>query len=82
MLVKRKGDKQDSIDRRLKEVQRLEASTVVLKAAKKVEKAWRSRSSVPTCPHCHEAIFPEDGFGGTQVNKKMAIERRKFKDKQ
>ncbi len=47
-------------------------------AARKVEKAWRSQTMVPACPHCHEAIFSTDGFGGAQVNKKMAIEKRKF----
>jgi hypothetical protein len=52
-----------------------------LLAARKVEEAWRSRTMVPACPHCGDAIFPEDGFGGTRLNKKMALERRKFRKK-
>lgn len=47
-----------------------------LRAAVKVEKAWRSRTMVPTCPHCHEAIFPEDGFGGSATNRQIALARR------
>ena len=47
-----------------------------LRAAAKVEKAWRSRSMVPACPHCHAPIFPEDGLGGIQVNRKIALARR------
>ena len=54
---------------------------VRLKAAVRAQEAWRSRSMVPTCPHCHEAIFPEDGFGGSAINKKTALEQRSFKAK-
>lgn len=53
------------------------AKHLVLNAAQKVEKAWRSRSMVPSCPHCHEAIFPEDGFGGAMTNREIALRRRK-----
>jgi hypothetical protein len=55
------------------------AKDISLLAAQKVEKAWRSRSMVPTCPHCHEAIFPQDGFGGSATNRAMAIRRREIK---
>jgi hypothetical protein len=50
--------------------------TVGLRAAQRVERAWRSRTMVPTCPHCDAAIFPTDGFGGSMVNKKFAEHRR------
>lgn len=49
--------------------------TVVLRAAQRVQSAWRSRTMVPTCPHCGEGIFPEDGFGGSAINKEMALRR-------
>ena len=52
------------------------AKNISLLAAKKVERAWRSKSMVPTCPHCHEAIFPTDGLGGGSVNKALALRRR------
>jgi hypothetical protein len=45
-------------------------------AAQVVESAWRSRSMVPVCPHCSEAIFATDGLGRSQVNKQMAERRR------
>lgn len=52
--------------------------TVVLRAAKRVEEAWRRRNMAPTCPHCHVAILPEDGFGSSgSVNKEMELARRK-----
>ena len=48
-------------------------------AARKIEKDWRSRRWVPTCPHCDEAIFPQDKFGSKP--KEREIEARKFKSK-
>lgn len=54
-----------------------------LTAAIKVEKAWRSRSMVPCCPHCGVAIFPEDGLGDSMVDKQIAHtwreKRKQFK---
>jgi ribosomal protein S27E len=49
---------------------------VHLIAARRVEKAWRSRTMVPTCPHCSEPIFPQDGFGRSAVNRAIAERRR------
>jgi hypothetical protein len=49
----------------------------LLKALDNLNKAWRSRGMVPCCPHCHEAIFPEDGLGGSMLNKEIALARRK-----
>jgi hypothetical protein len=50
--------------------------TLILRAAQKAESAWRSIKSVPTCPHCHEAIFATDNFGSSSTNKEMALRRR------
>ena len=52
---------------------------VVLLAAKKIEKAWRSRSTVPACPHCHKAILPTDRFGSITLNKVLELKRRAIK---
>ena len=66
------------LENRRKTVEELESKTVVLKAAKAVERAWRQRSMVPCCPHCHRAIFPTDGFPGrSSVNKQMELARRR-----
>jgi hypothetical protein len=50
----------------------------LLKATRTLDSVWRSKM-LPTCPHCKEAIAPEDGFGRFNVNRKMEMERRKFK---
>lgn len=50
----------------------------LLKATKQVDHAWRSKKSVPCCPHCHKAILPEDDFGSWMINKEDELTRRKF----
>lgn len=59
----------------------VEKKTLHLKAAQKVEMAWRSRTMAPTCPHCSEAIYPTDGFGSAMINKEIADRRRASKVK-
>jgi hypothetical protein len=54
-----------------------EQKTLHLRAAQEVEQAWRSRTMVPTCPHCNEAIFAGDGFGRSTMSRDMAERRRK-----
>ncbi len=46
-----------------------------LVAAKAVEEAWRG-GMAPCCPHCHDAILPEDGLGGMRVNRQIVLTRR------
>ncbi|MGH8431457.1 MAG: hypothetical protein ACREUF_13750 [Solimonas sp.] len=53
-----------------------EQKTLHLKAAQRVEAAWRSRTMVPTCPHCGEGISATDGLGGGMVNKQIDERRR------
>lgn len=52
------------------------AREVHLIAAKEVEKAWRSRTMVPSCPHCHRGIFPQDGFGKSLISREIENRRR------
>lgn len=47
------------------------ATIIHLIAARKVERAWRHHTMLPTCPHCHRGIAPTDGFGDGMVNKKI-----------
>ncbi len=72
---------QSDLRRRLEELKELETRSEkgLLKAVRRVDHAWRSKKMVPTCPHCDEAIFPEDGFGSSMVNKQMALESQKFR---
>ena len=52
------------------------AAKLHLIAARVVEKAWRSHSMVPCCPHCGEGINAKDGFGETLVSKRIDEARR------
>ena len=61
------SDWKDSITHREQIVAEAEKRTVVLRAAQKVEEAWRRRKFNPCCPHCHKPIGPEDGFGREQM---------------
>jgi len=70
-----------NLEARKRELAELEerAGKHILRATRLVDEAWRSKTMVPVCPHCKQAIFPEDGFGGHQVDKKTEIEKRRFK---
>lgn len=52
------------------------AKGVHLRAAQRVEKAWRSRTMAPVCPHCREPILATDGFGSINVSREIALRRR------
>lgn len=79
MLVERWGRLQDRADAQQQALAEAAGKTVELRAAQRVERAWRSRSMVPSCPHCNEAIFPADGFGGSMVNREIALRRKAMK---
>lgn len=71
-----------AVEERIKRYREAEKHTLISRAAKEMDKVWRSRSMAPTCPHCHAAILPEDvasGVGG--VNKEMEVRRRAAKAK-
>lgn len=82
-LVRYWEDATAGLRRRQEEIAALErrVDAGLLKATRNVDHAWRSKKMVPTCPHCHEAIFPEDGFGTSMTNKQMALEARRFKSR-
>jgi hypothetical protein len=69
----------DTLIRREEALKEAAEKSIHTKAAQDVEKAWRSRTMVPYCPHCSEAIFPTDGFGRGLVNKAIALRRREAK---
>lgn len=76
MLVSRLAKLQRHIDIQSKAVAEAMEKTITLRAAQRVERAWRSRSIAPTCPHCDEAIFATDGFGSSSISKEIALRRR------
>jgi hypothetical protein len=55
----------------------MEAS-LVSRAAKKVDEAWRGRGLVPACPHCHRGLLPEDfADGAALISREMETARRR-----
>ncbi len=47
-----------------------------LKAAKTMERTWRSRQMLPCCPHCHRGITPEDMQRASSVDRDFELARR------
>ncbi|MFT0167510.1 hypothetical protein ACLKMY_00580 [Paraburkholderia mimosarum] len=56
-----------------------QARDLHLTAAQRVERAWRSRTMVPCCPHCGEGIRATDGLGETSINRSIDDRRRAAK---
>ncbi len=52
---------------------------VVLKAAKRIEGAWRNGMS-PSCPHCGLAVLPEDNMGASAINVEFERKKRARRD--
>lgn len=57
--------------RELAAAQEERGAVLHLTAAKKVEAAWRSKTTVPSCPHCRRGIFPHDNLGGATVARRF-----------
>lgn len=62
---------------RIEEANSIKEGKRLLKATQRVDKAWRSRKMLPTCPHCHRGISPDDGLGGSAVSKEYDSALRK-----
>lgn len=56
-----------SLERKREAIEEAEKFQARSLAAKAIDKAWRKRSSVPACPHCHNGLFPEDFKNGVMV---------------
>lgn len=56
-----------------------ESHTLISRAAKRVDEAWRSRTTAPGCPSCHEALLPEDFADGIKSRKSLELARAKRK---
>lgn len=69
------------LEARYKEVAEAEQFQVRSRAAKAIDKAWRSRTTVPCCPHCHRGLFPEDFANGVrEALGRDYAERRRSSD--
>lgn len=52
---------------------------VTSRAAKEVDKLWRSRRLAPCCPHCRAPLLPEDFAGGVRASVSAELERQRRK---
>lgn len=53
------------------------------RAAKVIDQVWRSRNMVPNCPHCREALLPEDilEVGFSRTSAELARKKRERRQK-
>lgn len=66
------------LERREKEIKEAEAHALISRAAKAVDKVWRSQTMTPLCPHCREALLPEDFIRGmASCSRDLAMAKRK-----
>jgi hypothetical protein len=69
----------NNLKRRLEKVQEAEQFSVRSRAAKTMDKYWRSTKKAPCCPHCRMALLPEDVVGKRLpvIGKEFELARRK-----
>jgi hypothetical protein len=66
------AEQMDYVEREKKQLALDIQKGVVLRAAQKVEEAWRRRKMMPTCPHCWKGILPTDRFGSSGISPDYA----------
>ena len=76
-LVENYDEAWKAADRRIKEAHEASKFSLISRAAKAIDKMWRSRKMVPACPHCHAGIWPEDALRMGMVGKEYDGARRK-----
>ena len=65
------------LQRREREIGEAEQFTARSRAVKALDDVWRTRNAVPLCPHCSEALLPEDfARGVSSTGKELAKARR------
>ncbi|MGB7387968.1 MAG: hypothetical protein WA929_10280 [Pseudomonas neustonica] len=67
------------LDERRKSIDEAEQFTLVSRAAKELDKAWRKRKQVPCCPSCNAGLLPEDFANGIKSTRSAEFERAKRK---
>lgn len=66
------------LQKRHQEVTEAEQFSLRSRAAKVMDEAWRSTTMAPLCPHCNEALLPEDvAKGVAKASKSLIVARRK-----
>lgn len=69
----------EDLNRRQKAMEESEAFKVRTLAGKAMDEAWRSHKMVPSCPHCHNGLFPEDFKNGPSMISKEFARGRSIK---
>lgn len=70
-------DRHSAIEERIKRYREVEEHTLISRAAKRMDEAWRSRGMAPCCPHCDAVILSEDVVDGPPMrNKELEVRRR------
>lgn len=70
-LVERWNGMMVNLKRRESEIVQAESFTARRLATKTLDAIWRKKDEVPNCPHCNEALLPED-FVNTRVKRSSA----------
>lgn len=76
MIIKFHHDAAQALQRRSDEIEAAKRFAITRIAAKNFEQAFRNRSHVPTCPHCHLGILPEDTAHLGMVGREWELARR------
>jgi hypothetical protein len=82
LLVSHYSGAMDRLKRREQAVKDAESHAVRQRATKALDKAWRSRTMVPACPHCGDGLFPEDFLSGLSRLGKDYARAKRFRAEQ
>jgi hypothetical protein len=76
ILAERYGAATRDLERRQKAMDEAETFRIRTIAGKMMDEAWRSHKMVPSCPYCHNGLFPEDfKHGPSMIGKDFARAR-------
>jgi ribosomal protein S27E len=77
-LVEKFSAASSRINQRASDLAEAEKFQIRSRAAKVMDDAWRSTKTAPLCPHCNNAILPEDVVGGVaKASKSIVLAARK-----
>ncbi|HCP79392.1 MAG: hypothetical protein CML16_03265 [Pusillimonas sp.] len=66
-----------AFENRISRLREIEAETLHSRAAKALDKVFRSRTMTPRCPHCNRGILAEDVVNGvSSMSRDLELRRR------
>lgn len=70
-------ERYDQVEKRIAALREMELATVHSRAAQAFDKVFRGRRMAPLCPHCKQAIMPEDVVSGlSTTSRELECARR------